>query len=113
MITLAGGAVPPPTGINEYLDRIETDQEALDGSVQRTVVGTKKVSELEWEKLKPADYQALLGIFEPGTTISYVNDLSNRSGGVFSFTGLAKYKEGDYQRGGTLLRSFSAVIREV
>ncbi len=113
MITLNATTVPQPTGLNEYLDRIETDQEALDGSVQRTTNGTKKVSELEWEALKPADYQALLAIFEPGNTIVYLNDLSNRSGGVFTFTGLAKYKEGDYQRGATLLRSFSAVLREV
>lgn len=111
-VTLNASTVPQPSGLSEGTVQIKTDKKAIDGSQQRNRLGQKKFAILKWDKLIPADYQTLLALVETGASVAYSNNTSNRSGGTFAFTGLTDYKEGDYIRGGTLVRGFEMTITE-
>ena len=104
--------VQDPTDLNEKLIPIETISTSINGGVQRDRIGTKKYALVAWTALAPAEYQALLAFFEPGTAVAYLNNNSNR--GTFSFSGLPLItREGDYIRGGTFLRDLEVEFREV
>lgn len=111
-VTIAGTTVPTPNRLNEFEVQIQHDNEAIDGSVQRSRIGSKKLADMAWDALRPADYQTILGLITTGAAVAYSNNQSNRAGGVFSFTGLPTFEEGEYIKGGTLFRSMNLQIRE-
>lgn len=113
MITINGNAIKQPTDVNENPVQIQTDQEAINGSLQRNRLGKKNRVVLSWPYLSPAEYQALIALFESGNAVTYSNTTSNRAGGTLTFTGLPNLEQGNYYRGQHRLVPLSVTIREV
>lgn len=113
MITINGTTPKQPTDVNENPEQIQTDQIAIAGNLQRNRIGKKNKVVLTWPYLKPAEYQALIALFESGNAVIYSNDNTNRAGGVLTFTGLPTYEQGNYYRGASYLVPLSVTIREV
>lgn len=114
MISINGNsAIKQPNDINENPEQIQTDQMAVDGSMQRNRLGKKRRAVLKWNHLKPAEYQQLMTYFESGNAVTYSNDQSNVAGGVLTFTGLPTFDQGNYYRGTTLIVPLTVTIREV
>lgn len=113
MITINAIAIKQPTDVNENPEQIQTDQMSINGSLQRNRLGKKNRAVLSWPHLQPAEYQALIALFESGAAVAYSNTSSNRPGGTLAFTGLATYEQGNYYRGQTLLVPLTVTIREV
>lgn len=103
----------PSPPLNEADIQIQTDKEAIDGSLQRDRLGAKKSVTMSWDWLTPTEYQELLGLFSSGDAVDYKNTQSNRAGGTYEFTGLPTFREGDYLRGSSLWRGLEVTIREV
>jgi len=107
------GTIKQPTDVNENPDQIQTDQMSIAGNMQRNRLGKKNRVVLTWPYLKPAEYQALIALFETGAAVTYSNNNSNRAGGTLAFTGLPDYDQGNFYRGQTYLVPLTVTIREV
>lgn len=113
MITINSITIKQPSSLAESDIQIQTDNESIDGSLQRNRLGQKKSVSMSWQYLTPAEFQTLVGYFSSGNEVIYNNTESNRSGGSYGFTGLPNYKEGEYLRGGSKLVTLDVTIREV
>jgi hypothetical protein len=113
MIQLNGTTVLQPTMLTEEYLQIQTDQTAVDGSMQRNRMGQKKQATLQWTMMTSSDYQVVTALFSTGSGISYYNDQSNKPGGVFTFSGLPSYVDSQYTQGGSLLTNLQLKIREI
>jgi hypothetical protein len=110
---------PQPTSLREYSIQIQTDQESIDGSIQRNKVrstnnpdGQKFAAELTWDLIQPSDYQTLNNQFVTGSGIYYHNPASKY--GTLSFSGMPFIEdESEYVRGESLLSSYKVRIREI
>lgn len=110
---------PQPTNLKEYSIQIQTEQEAIDGAIQRNKVrsvgnpnGQKFVAELSWTYLSPAQYQTLNNQFITGSGIFYNNPASKY--GTLTFSGLPFIEsEGEYVPGESLLTDYKVRIREL
>lgn len=102
-----------PSDLNEESLPIQTDKEAIDGTMRRYHVNQKKRATMVFPYMPPADYQSLISKFTTGSGVYYYNDQSNYTNGVFSFSGLPSYSESSYVPGASLYRPFSVVIREI
>lgn len=103
-----------PTTLNEYYEKIETDNVSLSGAMQRNRRNKKKVVEMGFTLLTPAEYNALLALFEDGDAVDYANPESNRA----AFQTDDEYlptitNEGEYVKGGDFKReSLNVTLRE-
>lgn len=113
MITI-NGVQPPqqPTGLNENPETIKTDTHSINGSRQRNQSDSKKRAILSYDFATPATLQFFQALFDAAAAVNYFNDLSNKSGGTHTFTGIIDYDEGDYIRGGTLGVPLTITLRE-
>jgi hypothetical protein len=101
-----------PSFLREYLLQIQTDQTSLNGSMTRNRIGQKKVSEMTFSIMSPADYQVLINYFTTGSGVYYYNDATDY-GSVFAFSGLPTFQENPYTQGSSLYRDFQVTIREI
>jgi len=115
MIQINGLDIPvEPSALNEYYEKIETDNVSLSGAMQRNRRNKKKVAELTFSVLTPAEYTSLLALFEDGDSVTYANPESNRVAFQASDTYLPTITtEGAYLKGGDYNRESLAVrLRE-
>lgn len=115
MITINGTEIKDPTEYNDNYDQFFTDNVSLGLNRQRNRRGKLKYAEMFWDYLDPDEMQPLLDLFEDGDAVAFVNTASSLTGGTFSFTGMPDLplELGDYEKGGTYLRSLRVVLREV
>lgn len=110
-IYIDGNQIKDPSELREEVRKIETMNVAISGAKQRQRINTKKYARMIWRLLTPEQYQDILDWAEPGDEVHYTNDLSNR--GTFTFVGLPTIlNEGQYLRGGTLMRDIEVEIDE-
>lgn len=102
-----------PSLLKENLLQIQTDQTSLNGSMTRNRIGQKKMADMQFMILSPADYQALIANFITGSGIYYSNNASNYNGGTLSFSGLPMFSENEYVQGASLYRALQVTIREI
>lgn len=102
-----------PATLKESLLQIQTDQISLNGSMTRNRIGQKKIAEMQFTIISPADYQGLIANFTTGSGVYYSNNASDYAGSVFSFSGLPTFSESEYVQGGSLYRAFQVTIREI
>lgn len=107
--------LPDADGLIEDYINYETALTAINGGKQRTRAGRKKRAQLKWTRLSVADYQALLALLDTGAAVVYYNDfITNKPGGIFSFTGLPTFNASQpYSVGTSKLVDATAVIEEV
>lgn len=103
---------PQPTTLQEELVQIQSENKSIAGNLQRNRIGQKKQATLTHDMLAPADYQNAIAKFTTGSGVSYVNDQSNYTGGVFSFSGLPYFTEDVYVPGSSLYRKLVVKITE-
>lgn len=117
MITINSTAIKQPNadgGLVEDYVNYETTLVAINGGKQRTRAGQKKLVKMKWTKCSVAEYQQLNSLLNSGAAVAYSNDnFTNKSGGVFAFTGLAVFNSNEYWRGGSKLVDCQATIEEV
>lgn len=113
-ISINGTILPiQPSTLNEKLLQIQTDQEAINGSMTRNRIGQKKQTIMEFPIVPPNDYQTLIGFFTTGSGVYYSNDASSYTGNVLTFSGLPYFDEYEYMQGGSLYRKLTVTIREI
>lgn len=112
-------SVPQPMELLEEYLQPQTDNESINKSLQRNriVQGLadprgKRQATLNYTMMAPSDYQNLLGKFTTGSGVYYSNNLSNKPGGIFAFSGLPYFNESPYLPGASLYAPFSVRIRE-
>lgn len=118
-ITINGTSIKQPTQARDYRLNIQSDNYALDGSMQRNriisaanPVGYKYAVDLYWENLGVTDFATLLGLFSSGSGVVYSNPSSKY--GTLTYSGLPMVDEPDpYLPGESLLTTFKATIRQV
>lgn len=99
-----------PSSLLEELLQIQSDNEAINGGLQRNKSGQKKQSTMQFTNLSPSDYQTLVNYFTTGSGVIYYNDQS--SYGIFTFSGLPYFDEAQYVKGASLYRPLRVRIRE-
>ncbi len=102
-----------PILLKENLLQIQTDQMSINGSMARNKIGQKKMADMQFTILSPADYQTLIANFTTGSGVYYSNNASDYSGGLLTFSGLPTFSESEYVQGGSLYRSFQVSLREI
>ncbi len=119
-ITINGASLPKqPTLLRDYREWKQTENEALDGGMQRNriataanPVGYKYVAEMSWDKLDPSSFNTLMGLFVTGSGVLYSNPSSKY--GALTYSGLPFVEEPDpYQPGESLNATFKVRIRQV
>ena len=115
------GNVTPkqPTRVREYRINIQTENQALDGAIQRNrftstsnPVGYKYAADLTWEDLGITDFNTILGIVSSGSGIVYSNPSSKY--GSLTFSGLPFVQEPDaYLAGDSLLTTLKVTVRQI
>lgn len=111
MITLDAAltAIRQPVTVRHYTKEVQTDAEAIDGSQQRNYIGAKKMADLSWKGLLPAEYTAIYALVAGAIVVAYLDTLS----GV-TFNGLATPPDpSEYWQGASLLRDLTLTIGEV
>lgn len=113
MITINTTPIQDPSGYNDNYDQFFSDNISLGLNRQRNRLGKKKIADMSWDMLEPSELQALLAFFQEGSAVAFVNNAS--AFGTMSFTGIPDLplQLGDYEGGGTYLRSLRVVLREV
>ena len=104
---------PQPSTLLEEILQIQTDNTAIDGSMQRNKINQKLQATLTYEMISPAGYQSLVNYYTSGSGVNYYNNQSDYAGGVFSFAGLPTFTESEYVTGSSLYRAFQVKIRQV
>jgi len=102
-----------PSNLTEEYLQLQTDQEAIDGSMNRNKYGQKKQATMDFPIVQPSDYQTLLSNFSTGSGVYYYNNASNYAGGTLAMSGLPSFSETPYVQGSSLYRAFHVVIREI
>lgn len=105
--------IAQPTILTESILQIQTDQEAIDGSMQRNKIGQKHQADIEWDWLTPTQYQLLITYMTTGSGIVYSNNQSNYTGGTLTISGLPSFQEQAYIQGSSLYRKITATVREI
>lgn len=113
MITIDGTPIQDPSKYNDGYDQFTTDNISLNLKRQRNRRGKLKFADMTWDLNTPAEMQALLDLFNEGDEVAFSNDAS--SFGTFAFDGIPDLPLdiGDYEGGGTYLRSLRVILREV
>lgn len=111
-ITINGGAIKQPTELREWYEDVAGRNVSISGNQQEDYQGKKKRVTMKWDYLSPTDLQALITLFQAGASVTYSNNNSAKATGTFAFTGLAKFEEGEYERGGSNLTKGSEVTIE-
>lgn len=113
MITINGNEVLDPTKYLDNFDQFFTDNRSLSGKLQRNRRAKKKMADLTWTMLEPAEFQALSALFEDGDEVAFSNDAS--AYGTFTFNALPDLPldASEYIGGGTYLRDLHVTLREV
>jgi len=114
-ISINNNALPvQPSNLNESDLQLQTDQEAVDGTMRRNKFGQKKNSVMHFSMLAPSDYRTIKNYFVTGSGVYYSNDNSNEtSNGLYAFSGLPAFTENEYAPGASLYRDFDVTIREI
>lgn len=104
-----------PQALKEYYDYARTDNYSLNHTMQRNQLGKKKVAEMTWTNLLPAELAVILAWADDLASHAYSNPQSKYPGGTWAFTGLVTITDdGNYQKGGSYMTdTFSVRIREV
>lgn len=103
---------PQPSNLNERKISKQTDQEAIDGSLQRNKVGEKYEAILTWRNIDPSAFQSINNLFTTGSGVYYSNPLSKF--GSLTFSGLPYVNDdSDYVPGSSLLSDYQVRIREM
>lgn len=119
-ITINSGIVnPQPSRVREYQLRQDSEEEALDGSIQRNTItsptnptGRKYVAELAFEKLNISQFQAVHNLFTTGSGVYYRNP--NSKFGILTFSGLPFVDDqADYEPGASFLSDYKVRIRQI
>lgn len=116
MITINATTIKQPnaeSGLLEEYANYENTQVAINGGKQRTRAGQKKYARIQWTRCSIAEYQLLDSLLNTGAAVAYVNDTSNKSGGLFSFTGLPTFSSKPYWRGASYMVDCEALVEEV
>jgi len=100
-----------PSTLNEYYVQIQTDQESINGSMTRNRIGQKKAVNMVFTIMGPSDYTTIIDQFTTGSGVYYSNDLS--SNGIWTFSGLPTFEEGNYVVGASLYRPLNVKLREI
>lgn len=103
---------PQPTTLKEELVQIQSENQSIAGNLQRNRIGQKKQATMTHDMIAPADYQNAIAKYTSGSGVSYYNDQSNYTGGIFTFSGLPYFTEDDYVPGSSLYRKFTVRITE-
>lgn len=113
MITINGDEILDPNQYRDNFDQFYTDNRSLSGKLQRNRRAKKKMAEMTWTMLEPAEFQALSALFEDGNEVAFINDAS--AYGTFTFDGIPDLPldASDYLGGGTYLRDLHVILREV
>ena len=113
MITINGNEILDPTLYRDNFDQFFTDNRSLSARLQRNRRAKKKMAEMTWTMLEPADFQALSLLFEDGDEVTFSNDAS--AYGTFTFDALPDLPldASEYLGGGTYLRDLHIILREV
>jgi hypothetical protein len=113
MITINGDAnTPQPSILKEELIQVQSENTAIDGSLQRNRIGQKYQATLTYDILSTGQYQSLIAYFTTGSGVSYSNNQSDYAGGVFAFSGLPYFTEKEYVPGSSLFRPLEVRIRQ-
>lgn len=104
--------IPQPQTLREEYIQIQSENTAIAGGLQRNRIGQKKQATMTYEMISSSDYQTLLSAFTTGSGVGYNNNLSNKPGGIFTFSGLPYFNEYDYVKGGSLYTGLQVRIRE-
>lgn len=119
-ITVNGNVLDPqPTRVKEYKLRNDSEQEALDQTMQRNTItspnnptGRKFVSEMIFTTITPAQFQGLEALFTVGSGVYYVNPGSKY--GTLTMSGLPFVEEAEeYVPGESLLTDYKVKIRQI
>lgn len=110
---------PQPTTVSEYKIRNDSEQEALDQTLQRNTIvsptnptGRKFMAELSFQTVTPAQFQGLEALFTSGSGIYYVNPGSKY--GTLTMSGLPYVSENEpYVPGESLLTDYKVKIRQI
>lgn len=103
---------PQPSQLIERKIQIQTDQVAIDGSLQRNRIGEKKESVLTWKNILASDFQTINNNFTTGSGVYYNNPTSKY--GTFTFSGMPYIEqESEYVPGSSLLTDYTVRIREI
>lgn len=102
-----------PSDVQEMIIPVQTDVTAIDGSVQRNFIQNKYAATMKWSMLQPADYQQILGFITATGIVNYYNNLSDYSGGILQFNGLATWKEQSYAPGAGAVRDLEVTVRQI
>lgn len=101
-----------PSSLIERTVQIQSEQEAIDGSLQRNRIGQKREVVMIWANLQPNDFLTLNNLFTTGSGIYYSNNGSKY--GTLSFSGLPFVEnEGQYTPGTSYLADYQVRIREM
>ena len=119
-ITINSGTLArQPSKLKEWREYVQTDQQAIDGAIQRNRVrtpsnpyGFKYNVEMTFESLNSTDYQAIDALFTSGSGVNYYNPSSGKFG-ILSFSGLPyPTEDGEYSPGDSLLADYKVKIRQ-
>lgn len=112
-MTIDAATIPMPNGLREYYQYIRTDNQSINGTMQRNQINKKKIAELTWTNLLPASLATILVWADDLNSHAYSNTQSRY--GTWAFTGLVTITDpGEYLRGSSYMTSsFTVVIREV
>jgi hypothetical protein len=114
-ISINGSALAvQPSDLTEMPIAIQTDNTAVDGSMQRNYINQKWSVTMGFTYLTPAQVQLFNTLFLSGTPVTYLNTSSNQnSGGSLTFSGLPTFTFGKYFNGAGLLVPYQVTIRQV
>lgn len=112
-MTIDANTIKQPTGVKEYYTYIRTDNRSINGKLQRNQINKKKVAELTWTNIFPADLGDILAWADDLNSHAYSNSLSKY--GTWAFTGLVTISDdGSYEKGQSVMTDiFSVIIMEV